>query len=218
MALCRTKNSLGRRTCSYGLTLLVLASIILYYFLGDHIHRQSHLVSDIYLHPDTSVRWLPEKGETVQLEGPPLGRQSSKTTHSASRFIIGLNYWEQLTMATVNMFQLVCLADSWNASVVRPFTQDSRLYGLQNLKAGKFWRNVKYYVTNVLVQKAIAFRSGIHFGIHYLLCLVSPDANSNLLCHACYALHVLHGTRCTCECGELGIVVLCAKLCKRASS
>lgn len=56
-----------------------------------------------------------------------------------SRFIMGLNYWEQFTMATANLLSLVCLGNSWNATIVQPFTFNSRLYGLPNFKPGK-WR------------------------------------------------------------------------------
>lgn len=53
-----------------------------------------------------------------------------------NRYILSLNYWEQLTMATVNLFGLVCLGKLWNATTVQPFTSNSRLYGLRNLKPG----------------------------------------------------------------------------------
>ena len=54
------------------------------------------------------------------------------------RFILGLNYWEQFTMATGNLLSLVCLGEQWNATTVQPFTFNSRLYGLQNFKPGMY--------------------------------------------------------------------------------
>lgn len=54
----------------------------------------------------------------------------------SQRFIFSLNYWEQLTMATVNLLSLVCLGRKWNATTVQPYTFNSRLYGLQNFKPG----------------------------------------------------------------------------------
>ena len=53
---------------------------------------------------------------------------------SRSRFVIGLNFWEQLTMATSTLFKLMCLAADWQSRVVLPFTYNSRLYGLPSLK------------------------------------------------------------------------------------
>ena len=38
-------------------------------------------------------------------------------------------------MATLNFFKLACLASKWNARTVKPFTSNSRLYGLRNFKA-----------------------------------------------------------------------------------
>lgn len=52
------------------------------------------------------------------------------------RFIFSLNYWEQFTMATVNLLSLVCLGSRWNATTVQPYTFNSRLYGLRNFKPG----------------------------------------------------------------------------------
>ena len=54
----------------------------------------------------------------------------------AARFLLGLNYWEQLTMATSNLLSLVCVGNNWNMSTLQPFTYNSRLYGLPNFKPG----------------------------------------------------------------------------------
>lgn len=61
---------------------------------------------------------------------------------SPSRFVIGLNYWEQTNMALGNMFALNRLAYDWSASLVWPFTLNSRLYGLPHLRADHKWRIV----------------------------------------------------------------------------
>ena len=70
-----------------------------------------------------------------------LSASSSRDYYSsggpANRFILGLNYWEQLTMATSNLLSLICLGEQWNAVTVQPFTFNSRLYGLQHFKPGK---------------------------------------------------------------------------------
>ena len=154
MATCFKKRSLlGRRMCSYYVVLLALFSISLFYMLKEYkAHRQSRLdfVPDpslhssdndrVHVHPIESMHDSDKNAHLVVTKA-----NSDRTTghhdsiHRVSRFLLGLNYWEQLTMATVNMFQLVCLADSWNASVVQPFTLDSRLYGLRNFKAGEYF-------------------------------------------------------------------------------
>lgn len=149
-SLFRRRNLLGRRACSYCLFVLALASIALFYVLKEYAsHRQSRLVPDFNLHSDTDLHHVHVHpmmqdydgrnvlllgGDVANMKANTSGRHASK---QASRFLLGLNFWEQLTMATMNMFQLVCLADSWNSSVVQPFTLDSRLYGLRNFKAGK---------------------------------------------------------------------------------
>lgn len=58
--------------------------------------------------------------------------QHSGAAHK--RFIVSLNYWEQFTMATGNLLSLVCLGSKWNATIVQPYTFNSRLYGLRNFK------------------------------------------------------------------------------------
>lgn len=60
----------------------------------------------------------------------------AEAEHRPSRYMLGLNYWEQLTMATGNMFSLVCLGKWWNITIVKPFTYNSRLYGLRRFKPG----------------------------------------------------------------------------------
>ena len=46
-------------------------------------------------------------------------------------------------MATLNFFKLSCLASKWNARTVKPFTYNSRLYGLKNFKADDNINNTK---------------------------------------------------------------------------
>lgn len=47
-----------------------------------------------------------------------------------NKFVLALTYWEQLTMATNNLFHLVRVSSRWGARVVIPFTKNSRLFGL----------------------------------------------------------------------------------------
>ncbi len=67
----------------------------------------------------------------------PVQQHQKSTGGPPNRFVLGLNYWEQFTMATGNLLSLVCLGEQWNATTVQPFTFNSRLYGLQNFKPGR---------------------------------------------------------------------------------
>ena len=44
--------------------------------------------------------------------------------------VLAGDYWEKLTMSMNNLFDLVALADLWNATVPLPFTVNSYLYGI----------------------------------------------------------------------------------------
>ena len=138
MAFFKRKNLLSRRTCSYCFVVVAMASLFILYYC----HRQpSSLSSDVYIHSDTRLQKLNGQERTLYQNNiindlsPFVGGGSINGSY---RFVLGLNYWEQLTMATMNLFQLACLSDNWNASVIQPFTLNSRLYGLRNFKAGKF--------------------------------------------------------------------------------
>lgn len=56
-----------------------------------------------------------------------------------SRYVLGLNYWEQTNMALGSMFALERVAVDWNARLVRPFTLNSRLFGLPHLRIDHLW-------------------------------------------------------------------------------
>ena len=85
----------------------------------DHMHTNTHL------------------SKTLSIRNPIKGTPWQHFNFSASeqRFVLGLNFWEQMNMATVNFFKLCCLASKWNATTVKPFTYNSRFYGLRNFKA-----------------------------------------------------------------------------------
>ena len=63
---------------------------------------------------------------------------SKEPSHSVHRYILSLSYWEQLTMGVRNLFSVACFGSLWNMTVVQPFTYNSRLYGLPNLKPGEY--------------------------------------------------------------------------------
>lgn len=154
MAFFKRKNMLSRKACSSCFVSLAIASLLLLYFGNKHSPTQSQLdPPDIDLNSDTNIQRLPyfagiDQDDNINVIAPlHPGRDVSNSSSRPvmNRFIIGINYWEQLTMAMINMHRLVCLGERWNASVVQPFTLDSRLYGLRNFKAGKNCSTVHTY-------------------------------------------------------------------------
>ena len=68
--------------------------------------------------------------------------QEIKQDHNP-RYVIGLNYWEQMSMAIGNMFALSSMSDSLHAKLVEPFTCNSRLYGLPHFLSDHKWREIE---------------------------------------------------------------------------
>ena len=66
--------------------------------------------------------------ETVSIG--PIPYNCSKINFTARRFAMALHYYEQMTMATNNLFSMVNVARGWDALTVVPFTATSHLYGL----------------------------------------------------------------------------------------
>lgn len=56
---------------------------------------------------------------------------------TGERFILGWLFFEQITMATNNMFTLMWYAKVWRSRAVMPFTYGSRLYGLPHVWFGQ---------------------------------------------------------------------------------
>ena len=49
---------------------------------------------------------------------------------SMRKFVLGLSYWEQLTMATNNLCCLTAFSRHWQARTVSPFTRNAEMWGL----------------------------------------------------------------------------------------
>ena len=79
--------------------------------------------------------------KTLSIRNSFQGRPRYFSLSSEQRFVLGLNFWEQMNMATVNFFKLCCLASKWNATTVKPFTYNSRFYGLRKFKADDYVNN-----------------------------------------------------------------------------
>ena len=128
----------GRLTRSH----LWLSAVLLTLFMMYGFH-QSRPRRDFSTAVNVRLKFSTNLEETLGQPGAfPLqpGRHRLQRYHRSkrlNRYILSLNYWEQFSMATVNLFNLVCLGELWNATTVQPFTFNSRLYGLRNLKPGK---------------------------------------------------------------------------------
>lgn len=121
------------RTCWY---LLVPIAFLFFYYV-HHYRETTKQINQVYNDYGVSryngiVTWKDVTHSQISVN---LGERNNTLTN---RFILGINFWEQLTMATNNLLHLVCLGAAWNASTVQPFTSNSRLYGLRNFLAGEY--------------------------------------------------------------------------------
>ena len=66
-------------------------------------------------------------------------RSSAESDTRSRRYVLGMNYWEQFNMAVKNYYSLACLANRWDARVVEPYTHNSRLYGLGDVKLDEYF-------------------------------------------------------------------------------
>ena len=103
-------------------------------------HFRSDRSSDAEYHRTNSANTegtqLRTKGESTSASRlvPGTCQDVLKTTNtSSSRFVLGWLYFEQLTMATNNLFSLMWYSRWWQARAVMPFTHGSRLYGLPHI-------------------------------------------------------------------------------------
>ncbi len=114
---------LGRKGIQIcGLLILLVAGYRLWGYSGTHLSNP-HVV-------------LESSKDKPHLPTLHLQYTTTASNGQLNRYILSLNYWEQLTMATANLFSLVCLGKLWNTTIVQPFTYNSRLYGLRNFKPG----------------------------------------------------------------------------------
>lgn len=115
---------------------LVLGVMVMFYYLHLSKHNQElALARDIQTTKFSSnLDGNPHQSKLLADYG---SLQRYHRSRHLNRYILSLNYWEQFTMATVNLFSLVCLGKKWNATTVQPFTFNSRLYGLRNFKPGE---------------------------------------------------------------------------------
>lgn len=94
----------------------------------------------LYLQTDSEKHYkllqtLP-KGLVNKIANKTIARCSDSRS---SKYVLALNYWEQLNMALHNLYSLTRLASVWDGVVVKPFTLNSRLCGLPHLRADENW-------------------------------------------------------------------------------
>jgi hypothetical protein len=69
---------------------------------------------------------------------------------SDHKFVLALSYWEQLTMATTSLYDLVEFAKDWNARAVQPFTLLAEFWGLPSTAN---YPTIKSMPRHILSQK-----------------------------------------------------------------
>ena len=78
--------------------------------------------------------WLIQYDQFNSFHNPVCKRVLIEKSISTSKYIIALDYWEGTTMATNNMLKLVCIAEEIKARLLQPFTRNSFLFGLPQVK------------------------------------------------------------------------------------
>ena len=96
--------------------------------------------------------------------------QDSNKSYSNDSFFIALNYFEQLTCATHNLFSAGDVAENFGAKVVLPFLLRSRLYGIPDVIPAKVIPD-KYFDLNTIydigkLNKSFNKHTGTHL-VHF---------------------------------------------------
>ena len=118
--------------------------LILLYLLDSHYAGGIISSSETRSRPQLGTHYLKSRyysasiGTTIHYRIIP---SSFPTGRAPNRYVLGLNYWEQMNMALGNMFALAALSKAWRAGLVQPFTHNSRLYGLPHFLADHYWRD-----------------------------------------------------------------------------
>ena len=58
---------------------------------------------------------------------------SQRCEFSSRRFVLALSFWEQLTMATNNLFALTAFTKDWQSHAVLPFTRAAEFWGITTI-------------------------------------------------------------------------------------
>ena len=159
---------LMRRTyCLWTWFVIALIIIVVYVNITNIDHKINQSVSPVILsHDYHKIRHLPPP--------PPVNNTVCKLLVNNypphKGYVIGLNYWEQLNMAVSNLYSLVRVAADWNGVVVKPFTSNSRLFGLPHLRADEKWRsNLSSLPISVLFDSSHFMNMPCLYNLHPLV-------------------------------------------------
>ena len=124
--------------------LLTLTAIVLVYLLnsllvGDFLNKIINKSED-FDYTEDDISDIIMKLNSLQV---------SNKSYSTDSFFIALNYFEQLTCATRNLFSAGGVAENFGAKVVLPFLLHSRLYGIPDLIPDKVIPD-KYFDLNTI--------------------------------------------------------------------
>ena len=114
--------------------LLTLTAIVLVYLLNNLI-LGDFLNKIIVNESDKDFDYIEDNISDVITKLTSL--QDSNKSYSTDSYFIALNYFEQLTCATRNLFSAGGVAENFGAKVVLPFLLHSRLYGIPDLIPAK---------------------------------------------------------------------------------
>ena len=112
--------------------LLTLIAIVLVYLLNNILFGD--FLKTVIHKSDKDLNYIEDDVSNLIKHATKItGVQESSDLYSTDSFFIALNYFEQLTCATRNLFSAGNVAQNFKAKVVIPFLLHSRLYGVPDL-------------------------------------------------------------------------------------
>ena len=103
----------------------VLILLLLVFFLFLYHPRHAH--NSVILKRYTSNATTPYSARPIDMDCIDVIK---KYNISMNNFVLGLSYWEQLTMATNSLCCLTAFSRHWHARTVEPFTRNAEMWGL----------------------------------------------------------------------------------------
>lgn len=142
-------------------------------------------------HGSFASAWRRHSIRTWEVNEPAMTCDEVIKTRNISmhRYVMGLYYWEQLNMATGNLFSLAHVASNLRARTVLPFTRNSRLYGLPNFNADYTWSHASNIGLDLIYDVPKLHRLICSYGIPPFASLRSfmVDAERDLI-----VVHFIH--------------------------
>ena len=104
---------------------VIILILLLVFFLFFYHRRYDH--KTVVLKRYTPNSMAPYSSRPIDIDCINVIR---KYNISMNNFVLGLSYWEQLTMATNSLCCLTAFSRHWHARTVEPFTRDAEMWGL----------------------------------------------------------------------------------------